>query len=993
MRLPEEVTLRDAEGSSGLVIGQTAEEAQFGEPPLGFVEGPKIRQRLIRPRVRERGELEGRRGVYNSRMARLASKIRYLRDCYRADTRGGGIYSLFDSKLDHLRFLTPKDRLLSSVLDRLPMIGDEVAETAKAASLYRRERSLLYMAFPIVGRPAEKGNLPAVLCAPLLVFPASLEPRNESAESVDTFDLRLDIGDAWLNTPAIAAFLGAEELANESLDSLLDRVPEPPFVWEDLYELVGLLEAAIPGLDASTLHQFPQLIGREEVESRLRSARRRRDQRRLCLPACALALVPNSIETRGTLFELNELAASDRHSQPLRLLLGEPPLEETGTEPDDPEILSPAVLSQAQQKVVRSAARNPLTVVIGPPGTGKSFTLAALALDHVSRGESVLIAARRNQVLQVLDLKLEELLQAPSFALRAGRRQHLKKLKERLSQLLQGGRPIPGPSVAAYDAIVGDLVAIKEELTELESTLRRRSGLEQQWGRDETSEARGWEGLVRFVSQKWTRRQLQRLPDHWHVLEKYERALDLHSQLSAERIRAMVCYRIRNTRRLEFRALSSFLKGLQARHSAKQAERFGRIDLKILLRTFPLWLVKFTDAPRTIPRATELFDLVIIDEATQCDLATCLPLIERGRRLVITGDPKQLRHVSFLSRSRQQLFAERYQLGESDAEDLDYRDKSLLDRAGEVVWRHDQSVVLDEHFRSSPQIIEFSNRELYGGELRVMTRRPETVRRKSLELRRIDGRRGEDGTNREEAKALIDELARWTEREQDLPQEACHSLGVLSPFRDQVDLLAQEMQKRLGLTTIEKHELLVGTPFAFQGEERDVMFLSLAVDADSHPSSFLFLSRPDVFNVSITRARGYQFIFCSLDPGQIPAPLARKYLEELRRRVSEKPGEDHADDEFSRQVSETLVDRGYHVWPAYEVAGLVVDLVVERESRTVGIDLIGHPGRYAESFDLERCRMLKRAGLPVFPLPYSAWHADPLVCLQALDRFWQDRSS
>jgi hypothetical protein len=918
-------------------------------------------------------------------MADVGSKIRYLRDCYRADTRGGGIYSLFDRKLDHLRFFSPQDRLLSSVLDKQPMIGERVAATAKAASLYRSEKSLLYMAFPIVGRPAEKGLWPAVLCAPLLVFPATLETRGVSS---DTLDLRLDTGDGWLNTPAIAALLGGDEPAGEGLEALLEKVPEPPFGWEDLYDLVGLLEATVPGLDASALHQFPQLVGRDEVESKLRSARGRRDLRRLCLPACALGLAPNSIETRGTLYELGELAAADRHSQPLRILLGEPPPETGGSALR--EIFSPAVLSRAQEKVLRSAAEHPLTVVFGPPGTGKSFTLAAMALDHVSRGESVLIAARRDQVLRVLDLKIEELLQAPSFALRAGRKQHLKKLKDRLDQLLGGGRPIPGPRIDDTLEVTRAHVEIENRVAKLATQVRKRSGLEQRWGKAE--QASGLAGLFQSVSQKWIRWQLRRLPDPWQLLEDYEKALDQLSRLTSELLRATIRDRIGEILTNRYRELAGFLKGLRARHSSKQIELLEDTDLWALLGAFPLWLVTFADANRSVPHAPGIFDLVIIDEATQCDLATCLPLIDRGKRLVITGDPKQLRHVSFLSRSRQRSFAERHRLGESDAEDLDYRDKSLLDRASEAIWQQDQSVLLDEHYRSTPQIIEFSNREFYGGELRVMTRRPETVRRPSLELRRIDGRRGTDGANTAEAESLIEELAGWIERERDLSRNTCHSLGVLSPFRGQVDLLARELQARLGLSTIEKHDLLVGTPFAFQGEERDVMFLSLAVDADSHPGSFMFLARADVFNVAITRARGYQYVFCSLDPAQFPVPLVRKYLEELDNRSSEEPAEDRTRDAFLREVSNVLTARGYQVWPAYEVAGLIVDLVVERDGRTVGIDLIGHPGPYAESFDLERCRMLKRAGLAIFPIPYSAWHADPAVCLQALDRFWKDRT-
>jgi hypothetical protein len=74
----------------------------------------------------------------------------------------------------------------------------------------------------------------------------------------------------------------------------------------------------------------------------------------------------------------------------------------------------------------------------------------------------------------------------------------------------------------------------------------------------------------------------------------------------------------------------------------------------------------------------------------------------------------------------------------------------------------------------------------------------------------------------------------------------------------------------------------------------------------------------------------------------------------------------------------------------YPVAGLSIDLLVEREYSTLGIDLIGYPGPHAKAFDLEKYRMLERAELRIFPLSYSAWRKDKQACLAAIQQ-WTTR--
>jgi hypothetical protein len=412
------------------------------------------------------------------------------------------------------------------------------------------------------------------------------------------------------------------------------------------------------------------------------------------------------------------------------------------------------------------------------------------------------------------------------------------------------------------------------------------------------------------------------------------------------------------------------------------------MNLPVLLEAFPLWMSTFRDLHKLAPFEREIFDLVVVDEATQSDMASALPALYRARRGAVTGDPQQLRHVSFLSRDRQRLLGEEAELGEDETEALDYREKSLLDLVDDSLSSSERAIFLDEHFRSMPSIIAFSNREFYGGRLRVMTARPSTLRTRSVELRRVEGVRDESGRNFAEAQAIADEIDSLVERETGLPRGRCHSIGVLSPFRDQVEHLVDTLRSRLPLEAIEKHDLLVATPYGFQGEERDFMFLSLAVDPKSHPQAFRHLSQPDVFNVAITRARSRQLVLASLDPSDLPeGSLAARYLSEISR-----PAETARDfspvpeDEFLELVSSRLSTSGFRVHRAFLVAGTIVDLVVERDGSVLGIDLIGQSGSLGTALDLERYRMLRRAGLAVFPLSLESWISNQSSCLEAIER-------
>ena len=906
----------------------------------------------------------------------LSSTIRYLAACHEADNREAGIFDLFHRDVRHRYFPTGTEVVVTGLQEGLAVPLDLGLEALKESTTYRREKSLVYAALLLVGgwRGAD-GNL-RKLCAPLMTCPAELERKEIGGEPAVLLRARLD--EPSVNAALFAELLGGSATDSSAIEALLGRFPPPPFQELELAELASLLADFFPTLELEPLYAFPQLLGERDVRRRQGELSEGAFPRLACLASTAMALVPNPPASRGVLFELARLAESEASSPPLRALFAEKERAPGTTPPESLDLSSvPAMLSRSQQRALASARRHPLTLVIGPPGTGKSYTVSAIALDHVLRGESVLVACRTEQAVDVIESKLEALLGETTPVLRGGSSENRRALKRFLERLLTGQMELPDER--PVEDAASKLRESVARLRRLERSIEKRVRHEIDWGALVTSSSPL--PLLDALRRRWLDFRLRRAKPLATMARLLRVALEERIAASTALLQSTRRARIARLLKLHRTELKRLQGAVRARSSGRQESLFDEMDLKVVLEAFPLWMCTFRDLHRLAPLERELFDLVVVDEATQCDMASPLPGLFRAKRAAVTGDPQQLRHVSFLARSRQRAIAESHGLTTERAETLDYREKSLLDLVDERLSSQDQVAFLDEHYRSLPGIIDFSNRELYGGKLRVMTSRPETERRRPVTVRRVTGKREANGVNAKEAEALVEELERWVDEEDAIEPPLAHSIGVLSPFREQVEHLSKRIASTLSLEQLTKHDVLVGTPYAFQGEERDVMLLSIALDERSHPAALRYLDQTDVFNVSVTRARDHQVLFVSFPPSE---GLLARYLDHAARgpKNAERPADPH--DRFLEEVSARLKEEGFRLHPAYPVAGLTVDLLVERDGQSLGIDLVGHPGSFAPAIERERYHMLARAGLPLIPVSLYAWRRDAAASIAAI---------
>src|SRR5690606_13463265 len=265
-------------------------------------------------------------------------------------------------------------------------------ELDKQQSLYQRELQLIYGVLPICGRLRREDAPALTVCGPLVYY----EARLTASADADGYLLTIDTTQPHANWRLLRSLMRPEHVAE------LPGLPLPAAAIDAhvLGELLRWLQRFTLVEETLQGAAFPRL---EEADGLLKA---RRAARLSLRSAAILALAARGSGSRGIAHELQQLQQAEQLSAPLRQLLGEAAPEGTREAVAScPQSLR-SLLRAAQVQALDSAARFDLSQIAGPPGTGKSYTLAALALDRYLNGESVLVVSRSEQAVRVIADKL-----------------------------------------------------------------------------------------------------------------------------------------------------------------------------------------------------------------------------------------------------------------------------------------------------------------------------------------------------------------------------------------------------------------------------------------------------------------------------------------------------------------------------------------------------------------------------------------------------------
>ncbi len=417
-------------------------------------------------------------------------------------------------------------------------------------------------------------------------------------------------------------------------------------------------------------------------------------------------------------------------------------------------------------------------------------------------------------------------------------------------------------------------------------------------------------------------------------------------------------------------------------------------DFKPLLEAFPCWCVTNYAVSNSLPLKPGMFDVAIIDEASQCDIASCIPILYRCKKAVIVGDDKQLPHLSFLEKSKEQSFLSQYEIPDKYQLMWRFRSNSMFDIAS---YYSIKPVLLDEHYRSAWPIIEFSNKEFYGGKMRIMSNSGDE---KALELIVVpDGKADSEITrNPAEVEAIMQRLQELinedSEKEKADENHKPVSIGIVSPFRGQVELIKKALSQLYPDALLNKYQIEAGTAHTFQGDERDIMMLSLAVANNSFNQSLTFLQIPNLFNVAITRARKKQIVFLSKDPKSLPPGLLKNYIEYVDFYIKKQDlieanevDKSYYKNEFEREVAQVFKDEGFDVRAGRSIAGVSSDLTIK--NKNTGAEVIVECDGVEDNIkstktQMQKQTLIERAGLRVERLSYREWQLSKQGCIDRI---------
>lgn len=893
--------------------------------------------------------------------------ISYFRDCYLEDRPRSFVQSIYHRDIEHLNFIDSQEELLTGALPYSFYGYDNAAELIKRAYVYRQEKEILYCTLFLVGLTVAADGTKEEICAPL-IFQSAIITSKE-----DGFEIALGEGMLRFNYRLLERVAGPAGISGQTYDQIEDMLVDGILEVGEMCQLRLLLESLVGNMDAIETSRYPKLVNEKQIKASRLASKRKSQSSFVLLPASCVALFKKGSDAQGIVQELEILSKMQQFSAPMKALF------QNATSPvkvDKQAGMVASILSAAQQRVMQAVANHQNILMIGPPGTGKSYTIASLAMNYLSRGKSVLITSGRDQAVDVIATKIEEQLSIQHCIVRGGTKTYLKQLKLFLQDLLNG--VYSGGVTLRQDAkdLRDSIGKLTRKRRDLERLLHKRGEMEVRLGECLVN---AHPGPIQRIRTWLLQRKSESQSPLWETMSQYNNTLEV--LLGQSRKLIAVEYQLQLAAALEKQrpVLINFLKALRSRTGGKKEELFDSIDFDFLLSVFPIWLVKLTDLHRVLPMETEMFDLVIIDEATQCDIASCLPVIQRAKTVVVTGDPKQLRHISFLSNKKMEGLLQLHGLDDMDR--WNYRSNSVLDLYAESVADQDSVLFLNEHYRSSPDIIRFSNKQFYGNQLHLMTEKGVRPSAPAVVAVPCCGERNTRGVNSQEIDAVLEQVLSIVEMAATPPP----SIGILSPFRNQVDAIGEAINKHVSFDVIERHKLLLGTAHTFQGEERDIMMLSLVVDNNSHPNVLRFLEKPDVFNVSITRARAKQYVYFSIDVDERAGEsLLWRYLHDIGSESLEAHTNAGLSDAFSKELAAELMHNGFDVQTAQSIAGILMDVVIVKDGRSMGIDLIGYPGDFTAAYSMDRYRMCMRAGMKIFPLPYSNWRSNRAKCVESI---------
>ena len=414
---------------------------------------------------------------------------------------------------------------------------------------------------------------------------------------------------------------------------------------------------------------------------------------------------------------------------------------------------------------------------------------------------------------------------------------------------------------------------------------------------------------------------------------------------------------------------------------------------KMLLcqKVVPAWIMPLNKVFDTLNPVENKFDIVIIDEASQSDISSLI-LLYMAKKIIIVGDDKQVSPSDVgVNIDKINMFRRKYIKGKVANDDLYGIRASLYS----IVSTTFQPISLREHFRSVPEIIGYSNKTSYDNQILPLRDSNSSILKPAIIDYKVNGKRDEKSKiNRVEAETIVSLI------------EACLAMkeyknstfGVISLLGDeQAELIQDLIVKRIPATEIENHKILCGNSASFQGDERDIMFISLVDSSEENKSLRLVGEGVEGairkrYNVAISRAKDQLWIVHSIDKNNLKEGDLRKelfeYIDSLKENAFDKTAiENITASDFENEVARHLSEKNYTIKQKWRVGSYDIDMVAIYDDKKIAIECDGKTLNHTEEeviANLEEQEILERCGWEFIRVRASEYFRNPEKAIKDL---------
>lgn len=717
-----------------------------------------------------------------------------------------------------------------------------------------------------------------------------------------------------------------------------------------------------------------------------------------------------SVQLVSELNKMSQYFESDVSNQLFKSFLLNKPVDKNLPKLDLKPFVQISPLNDSQKRAVHMAFSSPLTVITGPPGTGKSQVVSNILANSMVNGYSTLFISKNNKAVDIVKERLDEALKEP-YLIRLGSRAEIEnnakpilskfisyvgqqpddvKLEEKVNKAVYSIQN-DIDKIDNLEKAVNSIPGLKKEIVQKRENLSTLKNNKKYWleqldsdqkelfiEKGVTVEAgvselglklqqiKKWQnGFLQHLFFKWFYRkkfqtQLEEInssecEDIFNILEReapwtdpsldileagyknlqyllelkkssvkiikkekdsndrinelliklnnlekelsdleinkatmlleIQRLIDLKPEKGIVAVNAIVDRRLSKLNILNCEEYKDYLP---ANNVWKDADVDNFINCcKGFLKDFPTICLTSLSIKNSFPLEEGLIDLLVIDEASQCDIASAIPLIYRSKRVVVIGDPLQLTHITSVKKYEEQFVREGLGIEELQ---LNYIEKSLYDYCYVLANKSQiKSIFLQEHYRCHPQIIEFSNTHFYekklGQSMIIKTRGNQfQFGDRGINWVHING---EMSTERNSNSAEVNTCVSLATKLADTYAEA--SIGIVTPFKHQYEAIFNKLPNHY------KDRIKVDTVHKYQGDEKDIMIFSTVVSDNSPSGKANFINRNAyLINVAVTRARSSLYIvgnysYCEklkYGKGNTPLSLLAAYVKEENSIVS-----------------------------------------------------------------------------------------------------------